>query len=367
MSVTKGIPGVNTLMASISFQDSLLYMVFNASEDLVPNIDETIPRVSELETVELLDDAEKKYGIGMSPSCVASNPMNQFWIQGVPPIFINEKASSQSRVLDAFACAIRSDVDKAKSREIVQTTRTGRVVSRKQRFLLDADAEAKERTATECAVDFHDEELSCTSILVESSILIAEDEQSSLSHHSIFSGLRLLKIALDVVLTTEPESLDIQSIFSVLEIMMEQPILLFQGGPTYHIINSCTILLAHKINNLQSNDLDSALLLHKALDIYNGSRMTLEKHRSKLPRRLQCRKLPTPSPSTIISGGPVIDLSGLSTCMSLNLQDGACNDVYEEGGSNSLKQSKMQTSKSDELDVNDNSLLTMCRMILKEN
>lgn len=354
MPITKGITGVNTLMAAISFQDSLLYMLYNASENFVPNIDEVIPRVSELETVELLDNAEKKYDIGILPSRVASNPMNQYWIQGVPPIFINERASSQSRVLDAFACAIRSDVDRAKSREKV--TRTGRVISRKQRFLLDADAEAKDRRATECAVDFHDDELSCTSILVESSILIAEDEQSSLSHHSIFSGLRLLKTALDVVLNAEPESLDIQSIFCVLESMMEQPILLFQGGPTYHIINSCTILLAHKINKLLSNDLDSALLLHKALDIYNGARMTLEKHRSKLPLRLRCRKLPTPSPATIISGIPVIDLSGVSICMSLNLQDGACTDVYEEGG-----------SKTDELDVNDKSLLTMLsRMISKE-
>jgi hypothetical protein len=101
-------------------------------------------------------------------------------------------------------------------------------------------------------------------------------------------------------------------------------------------------------------------LLHKALDIYNGSRMTLEKHRSKLPLRLRCRKLPTPSPSTI-HGEPVIDLSGVSTCMSLNLQNGTCNDVYEGGG-------KMQTSNSYELDVNDKSLLTMLsRMILKEN
>lgn len=341
-------------------------MLYNSSENFAPNIDEVIPRVSELETIELLDDAIKKYDIGMLPSRVASNPMNQYWIQGVPPIFINERASSQSRVLDAFACAIRSDVDKAKSREKVQTTRTGRVISRKQRFLLDADAEAKDKTATECAVDFHDDEFSYTSILVESSILIAEDEQSLLSHHSIFSGLRLLKTALDVVLNAEPDSLDIRSIFSVLEIMMEQPILLFQGGPTYHIINSCTILLAHKINKLPSNDLDSALLLHQALDIYNGSRMTLEKHRSKLPLQLRCRKLPTPSPATIISGGPVIDLSGVFTCMSLNLQDGTRTEFYYRGFC-SRNQRKMQASKTYELDVNDKSLMTMLsRMILKD-
>jgi hypothetical protein len=341
-------------------------MTYNASEDFVPNIDGDIPRVGELEAV-TLTDSEKKYGIGTKPSRVASNPINQIWIQGIPPVLINERASSKSRVLDALACAIRSDVDKAKSRQTKEQIQTSaeRIVSRKRKFL--SDAEAKDKSVTEWAVEHHQDELSISCLLAEASDLLTDDNQSSLAYHSIFCGLRLVVTALDIILNTESDSLDIESIFNVLESVLERPILLFQGGPTYHIINSCTILLAHRINKLQYGDFDSAQF-HKVLSVYNGSRMMLEKHRSKLPQRLRCRKLPTPNPAPR-NGGPVIDLSGVSSCMSHNLQDCTFDDMFTKEGAGTIAnhdQSKMQTCKSEELDINDNALMTVLSGIISK-
>ena len=52
-----------------------------------------------------------KYGTATNPSYVAANPMNKMWIQGPPPVFINNEAPALSRSLDALACAIRSCCD----------------------------------------------------------------------------------------------------------------------------------------------------------------------------------------------------------------------------------------------------------------
>jgi hypothetical protein len=356
-------------MAAISFQDSLVYMTYSASEDFVPNIDGEFPRVGELDAMSLTD-SEKKYGIGTKPSRVASNPINQIWIQGIPPVLVNERASSKSRVLDALACAIRSDVDEAKSsvtKEQMQN-RIGR--SRKRKFL--SDAEAKDKSATEWAVENHQDELSISNLLAEASDILTDDNESFLASHSIFCGLRLLVTALDVILNAETGRLDIESIFNILESVMERPILLFQGGPTYHIINSCTILLAHKINELQHGDLDNAQF-HKALSVYNGSRLILERHRRKLPQRLRCHKLPTPTPTpTPRHGGPIIDLSGVSSSMSRNLQHSDCafKVVSAKEGAGMLAthdQINIQTSKSEELDINDKSLLAVLSRVISKD
>jgi hypothetical protein len=352
-------------------------MTYNASEDFVPNIDGDIPRIGGLEAMSFTD-TEKKYGIGIKPSRVASNPMNQIWIQGTPPVFVNERAPSRSRVLDALACALRSDVDCANSRQTKDQTRTitGSTVSRKRKFL--SDAVAKDKSATEWAVENHQDELSISNLLAEASdllsmssllaeasdLLSSNNKHPSLPSDSIFCGLRLLVTAMNAILNTKTNSLDIESLFDVLESVIERPILLHQGGPTYHIINSCTIRLAHKINTLQCNDLDN-MQFQKALSVYNGSRMMLEKHRGKLPQRLRCCELPIPN-HTQENGRPMIDLSGVSLCMSHNFQN--FNDATERASILAVfERGIVQTSKSEELDINDTALLTvLSRVISKE-
>ena len=366
-------------MAAISFQDSLAYMIYNASEDDLPSIDEEIPRVSPPHDVEgsRKRDAEKKYGINISPSHVASNPINQMWIQGAPPVLINEAAPPKSRVLDALACAIRSALDEAKSRqtkEPIQSSR-GRIISRKRKFL--SDAEAKDKSATEWVVEHHPDELSCSNLLAEASNLLKKDEEaSSPALPSIFGGHRLLAMALDVILGLdgEADNFQIQRIFNVLEGVMERPILLFQGGPTYHIFNNCAIFLAHIINKLHAdgfNDVFAKAQFEVALNVYNGSRIVLEKHRSKLPHRLRCHEIPRPNIAAN-NGELVIDMSNVSLCPSRNCQDCIAmgipaKEVAKRLSINIDKNNWQRSESEKEFDVNDHALLSvLCRIISQE-
>lgn len=386
LSQLDGSPGADTLIAAISFQDSLVYTIYNASEDDLPTIVGEIPTVSPPHPLEgsKATDAEKKFGTNISPSRVASNPINQMWIQGAPPIFINEAAPLKSRVLDALACAIRSSLDEAKSRQtkeepITQSSR-GRIISRKRKFLSDA-GEAKDKSATEWAVEHHSKELSCRNLLAEASNLLKNEEESSLmATYCTFGGHRLLIMALGIILDPadrEVENFQTQIIFYILEGIMERPMLLFQGGPTYHLINNCAIFLAHIINKLHEDVSDNEFAqaqFEVALDIYNGSRLVLEKHRSKLPNRLQCHGIPSPNVSAASNGEPVIDLSNVSLCSSRNCQDCiatgiSAKELAERVSTNNNNNNRSNGLKSEserEFDVNDRALLAVLSRISQE-
>jgi len=306
-----GTPGVEMLMAAISFQDSLAYLIHNATEGELPDIDDEIPRVGpppDLEGFKKEDETSEKYGISSAPSMVASNPLNQMWIQGVPPVFINLSAPSKSRVIDALACSIRSSLDNSRSiRKSSDATQEGD--RRKRKYVTDTssippEAEAKGKTATETAVQNNYEELSPRNLLNEASSLLQSYEENSPSLHNILSGHHLLVSALDVIFSInadDPGELDdsqIQNLITVLKAIIERPIMLFQGGPTYHIMNNCTIITAHFLNKLYSEGINfesAKALFEEVLDIYNGARMVLNSHRTKLPPQLRCVEIPRPN------------------------------------------------------------------------
>eukprot|EP00581_Thalassiosira_minuscula_P002544 CAMPEP_0183741912 /NCGR_PEP_ID=MMETSP0737-20130205/63432_1 /TAXON_ID=385413 /ORGANISM="Thalassiosira miniscula, Strain CCMP1093" /LENGTH=666 /DNA_ID=CAMNT_0025977403 /DNA_START=15 /DNA_END=2015 /DNA_ORIENTATION=+ len=378
LSQLDGVPGVETLMAAISFQDSLAYMIYNASEADLPNIDGSIPRVSAPYDVDgsRTTDAEKKYGISTLPSRVAASPVNQMWIQGTPPILINEAAPPKSRVLDALACTIRTSLDEAKSRQIKEQPQSsrGKIISRKRKFLSDADAEDK--SVTEWAVNHHPDDLSCSSLLPEASNLLKKDEEESTpALPSIFGGHRLLVSALDVILNLDGEAEDfqMQKIFNILEGMIERPILLSQGGPTYHIFNNCAIFLAHIINKFHAgglNDVFATAQFEVALNFYNGSRIVLEKHRSKLPHRLRCHEIPRPHLNAS-SGELVIDMSNTSLCNSRNCQ--ACiavgispKEAAKRVSTNNDSNNWQKSDSEKEFDCNDHALLSILRRIISQ-
>jgi hypothetical protein len=341
----KGFTGVETLLAAISFQDSLMYMIYNASEDNVPDFGNDIHRFSPL----LRDETtiENKYGISILPSRVASNPINQKWIQGIPPFLINELAPLNSRALDALACSVRSLVDRAKARlgKKITQTKSGRNVCRKRHHLSDEEVQVK--SVTELAVEQYPVELSSCNLLAQASSL-TQCEELSLVSDSIFCGPRLLVKAVELVLETAIKDVQIHNIFTVLEVVMEHPIHLFQFGPTYHIIHSCVIVLARKINEIK-RDPDSTLF-EKALNIYNESRSVLEHHRTKLPILLQCQELPIPGSTTNIRG-PVIDVSNVSSYFSRNCSGSVVPNV--------IKQSTGHLVESEQLDANDQVLLAL--------
>ena len=118
LSQMDNVPGVEALLAAISFHDSWAYMIHNASEAALPDIDDAIPPLPAPQQSGGGGggDTVAKYGTATNPSYVAANPMNKMWIQGPPPVFINNEAPALSRSLDALACAIRSCCDQANAR-----------------------------------------------------------------------------------------------------------------------------------------------------------------------------------------------------------------------------------------------------------
>ena len=69
---------VDALLAAISFHDAWAYMMYNAVEDELPDIDTVVPRVGN----DASNDSNN-WGCGRQ---MVTDPMNQMWIQGEPRI-----------------------------------------------------------------------------------------------------------------------------------------------------------------------------------------------------------------------------------------------------------------------------------------
>ena len=108
-------PNTATLLAAISYLDSWAYMMYNANEASVPNDDDllVIPQANQRN---FPNPTELKYNTKTSPTEIASDPRNKNWIQGAPPVYLNNEAPLHARSLDALACAIRTCCDQANSR-----------------------------------------------------------------------------------------------------------------------------------------------------------------------------------------------------------------------------------------------------------
>jgi hypothetical protein len=82
----------------------------NGSLDSLPNIDEYMPCLRSTNDANSGNTIMSKNGSVFS---IATNPINQMWMQGSPAIFLNNEANLVSRSLDAFACAVRTCCDYA--------------------------------------------------------------------------------------------------------------------------------------------------------------------------------------------------------------------------------------------------------------
>lgn len=75
--------GVEALIAAVSFHDALAYMLHNASEDALPDIDQVLPRFKpKSDSFDENGEVESKYGISTNAKAVAGQPHNQMWMQG---------------------------------------------------------------------------------------------------------------------------------------------------------------------------------------------------------------------------------------------------------------------------------------------
>jgi len=318
-----------TLLAAVSFLDAWAYMVYNADETKVPRIDNAIPPVDR--PAQLLTGStpvETEYSVRCNPGCIASDPRNQNWIQGAPPVFLNNEAPLRARSLDALACAVRTCCDQANGRfaAISKEAKADNMESIPQETII---------TATTTAVLAHENELCSRNMVLSAFTLLQQYEHVTPSSHKN-QGMHLVMSAMDAFLDNGDEDDDsggftdsqIQSLLSVANIVIENPLLLHHAGPTYHMVSNAAVMLCHLLNSMyimkggangigneqQNGGGMEAAMFEEILDTFTAIRKLLVIHRRKLPIKLRCHNIPRPSLVLPRDGKPFIDLGETLLC-----------------------------------------------------
>ena len=321
-NLLQGEPNVNALVAAISFHDSWVYMIHNANEDNVPDIDDVLPRPNNSTCGTSCSDAV----------AVAEDPANQNWIQGAPSIFLNNEAPAINRSLDALACAVRSCCDHANTSFEDMAKEAG----------VDLPADAFDSsTATTKAVMANENELCSRNIVLSA--------QSLLNQHSGMSkektkkhGIMLLVLGMDAFLDSgEEENMggftdnQIKNLLKVCDILIKNPLLLYSPGPLYHMASNAAVMLCHLLNGMHAGCNAGAgsssssggvegVLFDEVLDSFMAVRKLLNIHRKCLPVRLRCHGIPRPSigpfKKSSTPEAPFIDLGDTLMCGSRGCQ-----------------------------------------------
>lgn len=313
-------PHVEALLAAISFHDAWCYLHHNGSVDNLPDIDSFLPRLSN--TNNTYTD-RTKLGNSINASSIVSDPLNQLWMQGSPPIFLNNEANLVSRSIDAFSCAVRSCCDIANTSvdEIVKASGLGLNIT------------SMPLSPTYTAILANESELCSRNIVISAKTL--------LDQHRIISAPTTKKYGLDFVAhamiafledgennelqldSGEDESsvakftpVQIKNLFAACDIIIQHPLLLHSPGPLYHMASNAAILLCHLLNaiyvqchseaamhadnnNFSGNNppvnMVNSRLFDNALDTFMAMRRLLHYHRKILPLKLRCHGLPRPS------------------------------------------------------------------------
>lgn len=308
--VGKKTVGIQQLLSTISFHDSWAYMIYNANADDLPDIDGVIPELPNCGNSNLSSRAEQKYQTSTDHTKISSDPLNQMWMQGTPAVFINNEAPPLSRALDALACAVRTCCDQANS----QFAQMGCYPSSGNN-----GNGSKQLTATGLAVTSNENELCSRNMVLSAYALVQQSENTNANGAKL--GHSLIISAMDGFLesgegeeggsSSEGSSSfqgftesQIQSFLTVCNITIENPHLLHQGGPTYHMVSNAAVMLCHIMNALYADkhaspmkpngDMEVALF-NEILDTYIAVRKLLNAHRRKIPVLLRCHGLPRPN------------------------------------------------------------------------
>ena len=321
--LSKGVVGIQQLLAAISFHDAWSYMIYNANIADLPDIDDVIPELHACGTSSLGSAAEQKYGTSTDHTKITTDPLNQMWIQGPPPVFINNEAPPLSRSLDALACAIRSCCDHAN--EIFDG-------------MNNVDGNMSESSATCVAVTANTNELCSRNMVLSAYALLQQSENANKTEKN--HGHHLLVSAMDAFVEGGDEDeiggftdSQIQSLLSVCNTAIDHPHLLYQGGSTYHMITNAAIYLCHLMNGLHANrDMSAAMplgdmeaaLFDEVLETFIAVRKILNAHRRKVPVLLRCHGLPRPNLANVnnenAAGAPFIDLGDTQMCSARSCQ-----------------------------------------------
>jgi hypothetical protein len=290
-------------MAAISFLDAWAYMMYNGSEKDIPDVDSTIPPVDTRgqlgpNTSVMHDPVEEKYGIKTDLFSITSDPKNKNWVQGAPPVFLNNEAPLHSRVLDAVSCAVRTCCDFANTR----------FATLAKDNITDATTDAfdfgTEVTPTATAVMAHEEELCSRNVILSAFSLMQQDEANKRGYGKN-EGQHLIISAMDAFLENGDSEIDggftdnqIQSLLSVCNSALENPFLLYHAGPTYHMVTNAATLLCHLLNGMHVMKKKKPFgpmettMFEEVFDTLVAIRKLLMIHRRKLPVRLRCHELP---------------------------------------------------------------------------
>ena len=314
-------------MAAVSFLDSWAYMIYNADESGLPDVDGTIPPVqrpsggTQRDISRRSNDIENKFNVKTDLSSIASDPKNKNWIQGAPSIYLNNEAPLHSRVLDALACAIRTCCDQANHRFATLEKKNGEAMPSSgldgSRFL---------ETPTTIAVLAHENEL-CSRNIVMSAFALMQQNEATNAKHGKFDGQHVIISAMDAFLENNDENMNggftdsqVQSLLSVCNNVVENPFLLFHAGPTYHMISNAAILLCHLLNGMHAMKARDqfgpmeATMFEEVVDTFVSIRKLLTIHRRKLPVKLRCHGIPRPNLDGVQEGQPFVDLGETLLC-----------------------------------------------------
>jgi hypothetical protein len=308
-----------TLTSAISYLDAWAYMIYNGNESKVPDVDRTLPPPSGCASNGMVNPIEMKYNTKTSVPAVVSDPKNKNWIQGAPPVYLNNEAPPHARSLDALACAVRSCCDQANSRfaQMMKSEGTQSDNMIPQATIL---------TPTATAVMHHENELCSRNMVLSAYTLMQQQESSTRGrHHS--EGHQMVISAMDAFLENSDEDggtgftdSQIQSLLSVCNTAVANPFLLHHAGPTYHMVTNATILLCHLLNAMhamkqsgQVEDMEVAMF-EEVLDTFIAIRKLLTIHRRKLPVKLRCHGIPRPNLTSTDASAPIVDLGETLLC-----------------------------------------------------
>jgi hypothetical protein len=311
------------LLASISFLDAWAYMIYNANEKLLPCIDDALPPLSTLSQQQggyISNIAELKFDVKTDARSIVCDPKNKNWIQGAPPVYLNNEAPLHARALDAIACAIRSCCDQANGR-FAEINKEADPTS----AAIPIDTIM---TPTTTAVMAHEDELCSRNIVLSAYALMQQYDAASQGRRRN-EGQHMVISAMDAFLENSEEEgqsgftdSQIQSLLSVCNTVLENPYLLHHAGPTYHIVTNAAVLLCHLLNGMYAMNEDGSMgpmettLFEEVLDTLLPIRKLLTIHRRKLPVKLRCHGIPRPHidrpPKS--SGQPFVDLGETLLC-----------------------------------------------------
>jgi len=313
--------GTSSLLAAVSFLDAWAYMIYNANEKLIPRIDGIKPPVtSSCGAGGSLSD-DNKFGVKTDAMSVACDPKNRNWIQGAPPVYLNNEAPMHARSLDAVSCAVRTCCDQANSRfaEIAKQADPAMAAQIPEETIM---------TPTTTIVTAHEDELCSRNMILSAYTLMQQEEAIHQGVRKKNEGLHMVISAMDAFLENSGDEgqsgftdSQIQSLISVCNTALENPLLLHHAGPTYHMVTNAAILLCHLLNGMYTMKIEGgfgameATLFDEVLDTLIPIRKLLTIHRRKLPVKLRCHGIPRP-PITDAppEGKPFIELGETVLC-----------------------------------------------------